>query len=191
MQIIKSSPSQVPPILHLAHLDVIGRSRGAVAGPVPSCLRSSCPSVLTFISISCLPLKASRPCRKYRQLLTTGAAKDAGASVKTSGFAGSTAPPRAILSSSSSFSIASLLIYVPLQIGQLVLRRTNQETRHSAWNSWPQTRSLRILSSSLAGTPVEGKHDGRAASSVTGVSGLSFAGSGGAGACSVERHIAL
>jgi hypothetical protein len=53
-------------------------------------------------------------------------------------------------------------------------------------------RSLSILSTSSVGAVSEvGSDEGRAAESVMGISGLSFAGSGGAGACSVDRHIAL
>jgi hypothetical protein len=104
-------------------------------------------------------------------------------------------------------------MYMERQIGQLVLRRTNQDTRQSAWNSWLQTRSLRIVSDSgvvvvvvvvvvvgPAGSDDEGGSEGsvdcgseagRAAASVMGVSGESLAGSGGAGAWRVERQIAL
>ena len=57
-------------------------------------------------------------------------------------------PPSAICSSSSYFCISSVLMYMERQIGQLVLRRTNHETRHSAWNSCPHTVSLRIVSGS-------------------------------------------
>jgi hypothetical protein len=103
-------------------------------------------------------------------------------------------------------------MYTERQIGQLVLRSTNHETRQSAWNSWPQTRSLRMVSESGVVAVVEvvvaesagsddgravevdvdcGSEAGRAAASVMGVSGESLAGSGGAGAWRVERHIAL
>ena len=125
----------------------------------------------------------------------TGAGVCDCAGVAVAAAVGSAGCPSAVLSSSSCSSIASLLIYADRQIGQLVLRSTNQDTKHSAWNSWPQTRSLRILSASASASDEavvgSGIEAGRAASSVIGVSGLSFAGSGGAGAYRVDRHIAL
>ena len=96
--------------------------------------------------------------------------------------------------------MSSVLMYMERQMGQLVLRRMNHETRHSEWNSWPQTESLRMVSVSgwvvgtvvavaavaavvvvvsvdWAGSVVEGV----AASEMEDV-GESFAGSGGEGA---------
>lgn len=76
-------------------------------------------------------------------------------------------------------------------MGQLVLRRTNHETRHSEWNSWPQTESLRIVSVSgwvvvaaVVGVSVDWAGsviEGAAASEMEDV-GESLAGSGGEGA---------
>lgn len=90
-------------------------------------------------------------------------------------------------------------------MGQLVLRRMNHETRHSEWNSWPQTESLRIVSESgrvgmvatvVAGVSVDWAWsivdggEGAAASEMEDV-GESFAGSGGEGAWRVDRQMAL
>lgn len=47
-------------------------------------------------------------------------------------------------------------MYMERQMGQLVLRRTNHDTRHSAWNSWEQTVSLRIGSEPDWGVEVGG-----------------------------------
>jgi hypothetical protein len=74
-------------------------------------------------------------------------------------------------------------------MGQLVLRRTNHDTRHSAWNSWLHTFSLRISSGSV---PHRDFTDtALVASSETSGPVVSFAGSGGEGAWRVERQIAL
>jgi hypothetical protein len=86
-------------------------------------------------------------------------------------------------------------MYGVRQIGHVVLRRTNQETRHSEWNSWPQTCSLRMAS----GPDGSGWEDEDEALGADGCIAASSAvgwdakrtGSGGEGACNVERHIAL
>jgi hypothetical protein len=117
-------------------------------------------------------------------------------------------PPSAICSSWSYFSMSSVLMYMERQMGQLVLRRTNHETRHSEWNSCPQMESLRMVSVSgwvvaavaaavvvvdmsvdWAWSVVDG--GGEAATSEMEDVGESFAGSGGEGAWRVERHMAL
>lgn len=84
-------------------------------------------------------------------------------------------------------------MYAARQIGHVVLRRTNQETRHSAWNSWPQLCSLRMASGSEESGVIEVAFavGGRmAASSMVGWDCIS-AGPGGEGAWRAERHIAL
>jgi len=88
------------------------------------------------------------------------------------------------------------------QMGHVVFRRTNQDTRHSEWNSWPQACSLRIASGSVGGCIVDvlvGRSvvvlgavavDGRMAASSVADCDVRRAGFGGEGAYKAERHIA-
>jgi hypothetical protein len=84
--------------------------------------------------------------------------------------------------------MSSLEMYAVRHMGQVVLRKTNQDTRHSAWKAWEQVWSARIGSGSdetgmgiTASSAVVGDVD----------AGCRRAGSGGEGACNVLRHIAL
>jgi hypothetical protein len=79
--------------------------------------------------------------------------------------------------------------YNARQIGQLHFASTNQDIRHSAWNSWLQAFRRRISSFSKRDKVDIEDSVGEGILCVS--MAESFAGSGGDGACRVERHIAL
>jgi hypothetical protein len=117
------------------------------------------------------------PAQKYLQLVTEGAVA-AGAAGGSSTVIGSITAVSAA-SSSSYACMSSFEMYAVRHIGHVVFRKTNHDTRHSAWKVWEHVRSFRMASVSLGGGVVGFV----AASSTVDVSdGARSAASGGAGA---------
>jgi len=185
------------PVLYLlvlakcCHLD--NSTSSPCLGLSPPALPKAAPAGFPSPRSTLLLVQTVSPLQKYLQLLVrlvcSGTISGAGVFVCCS------ASPTAASSSSYAF-ISSVEMYGARQMGHVVLRKTNQDTRHSEWNSWPQACNRRMASGSVGdsvlmemsvgGVAVEGRI---AASSTVGWEARRT-GSGGEGACRAERHIA-